>query len=164
MREWADELDAVGVRPDRRFTRRTFGYLRGQLSGVERKNGWQLADPAPHRARADWDADRIRYDLVAYARERLAVAEDVLIVDDSGLLEEGDESADIRRRYSGTVGLIENRKVGVFPRSRASRACAAGSGVVPAQALSRRPRPPRRGTRSGGRRVRHPTAVGRADA
>jgi hypothetical protein len=50
------------------------------LSATERKNGWQLAehlgDPTPDGvqhllARADWDADAARDDLVGYAAEPL---------------------------------------------------------------------------------------------
>ena len=48
---WAAELDTVGQRLADRFARseprqRALAYLKGLLSGIERKNGWQLAEQA----------------------------------------------------------------------------------------------------------------------
>ena len=48
---WADELVAAHARIAPRFARaeprqRALRYLRGLLSPVERKNGWQLAEEA----------------------------------------------------------------------------------------------------------------------
>ena len=47
--EWAQELDRVQARIGPRFARtephrRALAYLRGPLSPIERKNGWQLAE------------------------------------------------------------------------------------------------------------------------
>ena len=128
VRDWADELDAVGRRLARRFARseprrRAVAYLRGLLSDAERKNGWQLAekvgDDAPYGVqhllgRADWDADRVRDDLTAYVREHLGDREGVLIVDETGFLKKGTKSAGVQRQYSGTAGRIENCQIGVF--------------------------------------------------
>ncbi len=53
---------------------RAQAYLRGLLSPVERKNGWQLAEAAGDRTpyalqhllgQADWDPDAVRDDLRA---------------------------------------------------------------------------------------------------
>lgn len=46
---WADEVAAGGDRIGRHFARseprrRAGGYLRGLLSQIERKNGWQMAE------------------------------------------------------------------------------------------------------------------------
>nr|WP_303652778.1 IS701 family transposase [Paludisphaera mucosa] len=113
----------------RRFTRseprsRAVEYLRGLLSGVERKNGWQLAEhagvPSPYGVQyltswaGPWEADRIRDDLVAYVRECLADPKGVLIVDETGTLNKGTKSAGMQRQHSGTAGRIENCQVGVF--------------------------------------------------
>lgn len=63
-----------------RNRQQAIGCVRGLLSGTERKNGWQLAehlgDPTPDGvqhllARADWDADAVRDDLLGYGREHL---------------------------------------------------------------------------------------------
>jgi SRSO17 transposase len=126
--EWADELRAVGERLGRHFARseprrRVVDYLRGLLSDAQRKNGWQLAeeagDPTPYGVqhllgRADWDADQVRDDLIRYVREHLADPRGVLIVDETGFLKKGTQSAGVQRQYSGTAGRIENCQVGVF--------------------------------------------------
>jgi SRSO17 transposase len=125
---WADELAAVAARIGRRFARseprrRAVGYVRGLLSDAERKNGWQLAERLGDRtpdgvqhllARADWDADAVRDDLLAYVAERLGDPGGVLIVDESGFLKKGVKSAGVARQYSGAAGRIENCQVGVF--------------------------------------------------
>ncbi len=128
VQDWASELDAVGERIARHFPRaeprrRAVEYIRGLLSDVERKNGWQLAersgDPTPYGVqhllgRAEWDADAARDDLVRYAHGHLADDDGVLVVDETGFLKKGTKSAGVRRQYSGTAGRIENCQVGVF--------------------------------------------------
>jgi SRSO17 transposase len=128
VQDWATELDVAGERLGPYFSRaeprrRAVEYLRGLLSDVERKNGWQLAerlgDPTPYGVqhllgRADWDADAVRDDLVRYARGHLADAGGVLVVDETGFLKKGTKSAGVQRQYSGTAGRIENCQVGVF--------------------------------------------------
>jgi SRSO17 transposase len=128
VRDWSEELKAVGERLGRHFVRseprrRAVDYLRGLLSDAERKNGWQLAekagDPTPYGVqhllgRADWDADRVRNDLITYAYGHLADPDGVLVVDETGFLKKGTKSAGVQRQYSGTAGRIENCQVGVF--------------------------------------------------
>jgi len=126
--DWADELAAVADRIGRHFARseprrRAAGYIRGLLSGVERKNGWQLAehlgdstpDGVQHLlARADWDADAVRDDLIGYAASHLGDPDGVLVVDETGFLKKGTKSCGVARQYSGTAGRVENCQVGVF--------------------------------------------------
>lgn len=133
--EWADELQSVGQRLGRHFARaeprrRAVEYLRGLLSDVERKNGWQLAeragDATPYAVqhllgRADWQADRVRDDLIAYAHGHLADPRGVLIVDETGFLKKGTKSAGVQRQYTGTAGRTENCQVGVFLAFAGSR-------------------------------------------
>ncbi len=128
VHDWAEELDAVGRRIGRHFARpeprrRAVEYLRGLLSDAERKNGWQIAekvgDATPYGVqhllgRADWDADAVRDDLLAYAHGHLADPRGVLIVDETGFLKKGTKSAGVQRQYSGTAGRIENCQIGVF--------------------------------------------------
>src|SRR5262245_28488910 len=128
IERWAEEVDRVGQTIGRHFARseprrRAVGYLRGLLSDTQRKNGWQLAehlgeatpDGVQHLlARAHWDADAVRDDLLAYARENLGTADGVLIVDETGFLKKGTKSCGVQRQYSGTAGRIENCQVGVF--------------------------------------------------
>jgi SRSO17 transposase len=125
---WAAGLEAVHARVAPRFARaeprqRVLAYLRGLLSPVERKNGWQLAEQAGEAtpdgmqhllARADWDADEVRDDLRTYVVEHLGDGQAVLVVDETGFLKKGTKSVGVQRQYSGTAGRIENCQIGVF--------------------------------------------------
>ena len=126
--QWAEEVAVVGERIGRHFARseprqRAVAYLRGLLSDTERKNGWQLAeylgDPTPDGvqhllARADWDADAVRDDLVRSVHDHLGDPGGVLIVDETGFVKKGTKSCGVARQYTGTAGRIENAQVGVF--------------------------------------------------
>ena len=97
--------------------------MRGLVSSVERKNGWQLAEQAGD-ATPDgvqrllynyrWDADLVRDDLKSYVVEHLSAADAVLVVDETGFLKKGSKSVGVQRQYSGTAGRIENCQIGVF--------------------------------------------------
>ena len=128
VRAWAGEVEAVGERIGRHFARReprrrAVGYVRGLLGDSRRKNGWQLAealgDASPDGvqhllARADWDADAVRDDLIGYVAEALGAPDGVLVVDETGFLKKGTKSCGVARQYTGTAGRIENAQVGVF--------------------------------------------------
>ena len=125
---WAEGIEKVHEciagrfrRPEPR--RRALDYLKGLLSPVERKNGWQLAEQAGDASpdgvqrllyNYQWDADLVRDDLKSYVIEYLADAAAVLAVDETGFLKKGDKSVGVQRQYSGTAGRIENSQVGVF--------------------------------------------------
>ena len=125
---WTDELVAVADRIGHHFSRteprsRAVGYIRGLLSATERKNGWQLAehmgestpDGVQHLlARAGWDADAVRDELIGYVTEQLGHPDGVLVVDETGFLKKGTKSCGVARQYSGTAGRVENCQVGVF--------------------------------------------------
>ena len=98
-------------------------YLRGLLSGAERKNSWTLSEQAgqagPDRMQrllstTDWDPDSVRDDLRSYVVQHLGASDGVLIVDETGFLKREKRSAGVARQYSGTVGRIENSQIGVF--------------------------------------------------
>ena len=117
----ADRIGRHFVRSEPR--RRAAGYIRGLLGDAPRKNGWQLAealgeatpDGVQHLlARADWDADAGRDDLVGYVAEHLGRPDGVLVVDETGFLKKGTKSVGVARQYTGTAGRIENAQVGVF--------------------------------------------------
>jgi SRSO17 transposase len=126
VERWADEVEAVAERIGPRFARseprrRALGYLPGLLSDAERKNGWQLAeqlgeanpDGVQHLlARASWDADAVRDDLMGYVGEHLGDPAGVLVVDETGFLKQGTKSCGVARQYTGTAGRIENAQVG----------------------------------------------------
>ena len=125
---WADGIERVHEciagrfrRPEPR--RRALEYLKGLLSPVERKNGWQLAeqvgDATPDGVQRllynyRWEADLVRDDLVGYVVEHLGCADAVVAVDETGFLKKGNKSAGVQRQYSGTAGRIENCQIGVF--------------------------------------------------
>jgi SRSO17 transposase len=125
---WAHGLEAVAERISRHFPRsepreRATAYLRGLLSPVERKNGWQLAEQAGDETpygiqhllgRAEWSADDVRDDLAAYVVEHLGDESAILVVDETGFLKKGEKSVGVQRQYSGTAGRIENSQIGVF--------------------------------------------------
>jgi SRSO17 transposase len=127
-RSWAADLDVLHARIAPRFRRaeprrRALAYLRGLLSPVERRNGWQLAEQGGERtpdgmqrllATADWDADAVRDDLRTYVVEQLAEPAAVLVIDETGFLKKGTRSAGVQRQYSGTAGRTENCQLGVF--------------------------------------------------
>jgi SRSO17 transposase len=128
VRQWGRELVALHGRIAPRFCRaepraRALRYLRGLLSSVQRKNGWQLAEHLGERSpdgvqrllnAAHWDADAVRDDLRAYVVERLGDREAVLVVDETGFLKKGSNSVGVKRQYSSPAGRIENCQVGVF--------------------------------------------------
>ena len=125
---WAEGIERVHQciagrfrRPEPR--RRALEYLKGLLSPVERKNGWQLAEQAgdatPYGVQRllsgyVWEADLVRDDLKQYVVEHLGDADAVLVVDETGFLKKGEKSAGVQRQYSGTAGRVENSQVGVF--------------------------------------------------
>lgn len=103
--------------------RRVGAYLRGLLAGLERKNGWTLAEHAgavsPDGMQrllrtADWDVDGVRDDLRGYVLNQLGDGTGVWIVDDTGFLKKGVRWAGVQRLYTGTSGKIDNCQLGVF--------------------------------------------------
>jgi SRSO17 transposase len=124
----AQELAHLQERIGPRFRRaevrqRAVRFLEGLLSGVERKNGWQLAEELGEHgprgvqrllAEADWDEETVRDDLRAYVVEYLGEESAVLAVDETGFVKKGKKSAGVARQYSGTAGRRENSQVGVF--------------------------------------------------
>jgi SRSO17 transposase len=128
VREWILALTEVERQIGPRFARwdarrRAGAYLRGLLSPVERKNGWQVAevngDATPYGVqhllgRAKWDADAVRDDLCCYVMEHLGAPQGVMVIDETGFLKKGRHSAGVARQYSGTAGRIENCQIGVF--------------------------------------------------
>jgi SRSO17 transposase len=125
---WAAQFERLCERIAPRFARpevrrRAAVFLRGLLGGVERKNGWQLAEQAGETTpdgmqrlltTTRWDAEALRDDVRAYVVEQLGDPDGVLVVDETGFLKKGNKSAGVQRQYSGTAGRIENCQVGVF--------------------------------------------------
>jgi SRSO17 transposase len=97
---WIEEVQAAAQRICLRFSRkdlrtRASQYLRGLISRVERKNGWQLAEEIGEKTptnlqhfllRAAWNADEVRDDLQTYVVEHLGAKDGILIIDETGFL------------------------------------------------------------------------------
>ena len=122
------EFERLCERIDRHVVRRESRerlrrYLKGLVSPVPRKNGWQMAETLGE-PNADgvqrllnaavWDADAVRDDLRSYVTEHLGTDDGVLILDETGFLKKGTKSVGVKRQYSGTAGRIENSQIGVF--------------------------------------------------
>ena len=121
LTEVAQRLRPCFVR--RESWQRAVAYIEGLFSSVARKNAWQLAevngDAAPYGiqhllGRALWQADQLRDALYAYVVAHLGDPQAVLVVDETGFLKKGTQSAGVARQYSGTAGRVENSQVGVF--------------------------------------------------
>jgi SRSO17 transposase len=98
-------------------------YLRGLLSAVPRKNGWQLAEamgdkvPDPTQRllyRTLWSAETARDLLQEYIIEVFADEDGIGVVDETGFIKKGNRSVGVKRQYSGTAGKIENCQMGTF--------------------------------------------------
>jgi SRSO17 transposase len=127
-RRWANGLDTVAALIGKQFLRaeprqRATAYVRGLLSPLERKNGWQLAEQAGETkpygmqhllGRAVWSADAVRADLRTYVVTHLGAPDAVLVIDETGFVKKGTQSVGVARQYSGTAGRVENCQIGVF--------------------------------------------------
>jgi SRSO17 transposase len=125
---WAANLEVLSQRIGSRFARseprqRVTGYLKGLMSDIPRKNGWQLAEFVGEAtpdgmqrllSTATWDVEGVRDDVRTYIVGALGTPEGVLVVDESGFLKKGTHSVGVKRQYSGTAGRIENCQIGVF--------------------------------------------------
>ena len=124
----AQELAALQGRIGPHFRRaevreRVGRFLTSLLSGVERKNGWQLAEELDESGpqgvqrllnAADWDEEAVRDELRTYVVEHLEDKHAVLVVDETGFVKKGKKSVGVARQYSGTAGRRENSQMGVF--------------------------------------------------
>jgi SRSO17 transposase len=121
FRDVCARLDGLFYRTDSRAHARH--YVRGLMAGLERKNGWTIAeysgDLEPKALQrllnlSPWDADEARDLVCAYAMEHFADPRGVLIADPTGFAKKGTKSAGAQRQYSGTLGRIDNCQIGVF--------------------------------------------------
>jgi len=98
-------------------------YMQGLMNQIKRRNGWQIAeqigDQTPDGVQrllnsARWDVDGVRNDLQIEAVSVLGNKATVGVIDETGFLKKGDQSAGVKRQYSGTAGRVENCQIGVF--------------------------------------------------
>jgi DDE superfamily endonuclease len=117
-------IDRIGVHFQRPEPRRRVGrFVAGLLGGVERCNGWQLAEHAGEATpdgiqrllyQAKWDPDAVCADVADYVGEHLGEPSAVLVVDDSGMPKKGTRSAGVAPQYCGARNTVVNCQVGVF--------------------------------------------------
>ena len=148
----AAELDRVHERIAGRFARaepraRVWVYVSGLVAGLERKNGWTLAEWAGAMSpdgmqrllrHADWDVDGVPVTSGDYVAEELGDRDGVLIADDTGFLRRaaGGCAAAVFR-HGGADGELPGRH---FPGLRVgARARADRPGAVPAAVLGQGP-------------------------
>lgn len=98
-------------------------YMRGLLADVKRKNSWQLAeamgldDPHPLQRvlnEALWSTDDVLHQLRQITIQQLGYEPGIGVIDESGFVKWGDQSAGVARQYCGRLGKVENCQVGVF--------------------------------------------------
>src|SRR5436305_4141995 len=125
---WTQELVQLHARIARRFfraepRRRALAYLKGILSEVSRKNGWQLAEQAREAtpygmqrllASAVWDENGVRDDLRRYVIEHLGTRDAILVLDETSFPKRGEKSAGVQVQHCGTTNREENCQVAVF--------------------------------------------------
>jgi len=124
---WQDEFDGMFaevlapafVRREPRLRARS--YVLGLVAGLERKNGWTLAEHAGDGTpdgmqrllnAAVWDQDEVRDALARYVAARLGDPAAVLIADETGFEKTGRRSAGVQRQYTGTAGRSPTARSG----------------------------------------------------
>lgn len=98
-------------------------YIRGLLADVKRKNSWQLAqimghdDPQAMQRllyEAKWDDREVRQQLRKVTIAKLGYEPGVGVIDESGFVKKGDNSAGVQRQWCGRLGKVDNCQVAVF--------------------------------------------------
>jgi len=125
---WVQALFDLHARIAPRFARpeprrRALAYLKGVMSEIPRKNGWQLAEHAREAtpygmqrllAQAVWDDDLVREDLRDYVYQHLGAPGAIGVLDETSFPKRGDKSVGVQVQYCGTTGRLENCQVAVF--------------------------------------------------
>jgi SRSO17 transposase len=126
--QWLTAFEGFCTRIGPRFGRaeprsRAGLYLRGLSAGLDRRNGWTIAEHAGQGSPdgmqrllrlADFDVDGVRDDLRELVVDQFGDPDAVLVIDDTGFVKKGRHSAGVQRQYSGTAGRTENCQIGVF--------------------------------------------------
>jgi len=95
----------------------------GQFSELERKSIEPIAlkvedgNVRPMQrfiSDAEWDDNKILNKYHSFINEDLGTADGVLIFDESGFPQKGNNSVGVSKQYCGSIGKVENCQVGVF--------------------------------------------------
>ena len=97
-------------------------YVRGLLSGLERKNaeaisylhGQQPQALQKFIGQSTWDHDPLMEELARQVGRDLGEDDAVLVFDPSAFPKKGTESVGVQRQWCGRLGKVENCQVGVF--------------------------------------------------
>lgn len=98
-------------------------YVRGLLSDTRKKNAEAIAwEVGAGRVRAlqrllvsaRWYEDAVVAEHQCAVAEMLGSDDGILVIDDTGFRKQGVFSCGVGRQYSGTLGKVENCRVGVF--------------------------------------------------
>ena len=178
MARWAGGIEQVHSciagrfrRPEPR--RRVLDYLRGLVSSVERKNGWQLAEQAGdatpdgvQRLLYDyrWDADLVRDDMKSYVVEHLSAADAVLVVDETGSSRKGRSRLGCSGSTAGRRGGSRTVRLAFFWPMQRQGQNPAGPGIVPAPGVGGRLGAAAGGWGAGECRLSDQAATGPANA
>ena len=125
---WSQDFEAFHARFAHLFSRsepreQSAKYMRALMAKIERKNGWQIAeemgDRTPDRTqrllyRSSWDSHDARDILEQFTTETFGDEQGIGVVDETGFLKQGEDSAGVKRQYSGTAGKVDNCQIGVF--------------------------------------------------
>ena len=110
-KNWEQDLQELHTRIGPRFKRaeprqRVLKFLKGLISPLQRKNGWQLAEYAGETRpdgmqrllkTAHWDANLVRDDLFEYVVTYLGDEAAIIVLDETGFLKKGLKSAGVKR-------------------------------------------------------------------
>ena len=101
---------------------RSKAYLRGLLGDTPRKNVERMALDWGEQARSmqhfigqsPWKPEPVIAIHQGLVAETLGEADGVVLIDESGVVKQGDDSVGVAAQYCGSVGKVANSQVGVY--------------------------------------------------
>jgi SRSO17 transposase len=120
MTQYLDLFAPAFQRPEQ--LERSKIYLRGLLGGAQRKNTEQMALELEENVRSmqhfigqsTWKAEPVRVIHQRLVVESLGEPDGVALIDESGMVKQGEESVGAAAQYCGSVGKVANSQVGVY--------------------------------------------------
>jgi SRSO17 transposase len=101
-----------------------FDYMTGLFSSVERKSVEPIAVNVSGKesvrpmqrflSDAIWHEEKMLFRYHDMVQKGMGDEAGVLMIDESGIIKKGDDSAGVSRQYCGSVGKVENCQVGVY--------------------------------------------------